>query len=316
MAEIEIALFIIKIAIVFGTVIVLAGLGELLAELTGVYNMGLEGIMAMGAVTAVIIRANGGGELNLALAGAIGVGVVMGIVFAVSTVIVQANQVLSGLALTFIGAGLSGLLGIPYAGRSTGGALPQFKIPVLGDIPYLGDTFFNHNLVVYFAYLILPFIVGFILFRTRHGMNLRSIGENPAAADASGIPLTALRFFYVTVGAALAAAGGAYLTLSLSPTWQEGIIAGRGWIALALVIFARWQPSYIVLGALLFGGVTSFGFVAQARNWGINPFLLGMLPYLSTVAVMIVPIALMGKAKRRLGVGPAALGVAYFREEG
>jgi len=265
---------------------------------------------------AVLILNKTDGQLGLALAGAIGVSALLGIVFAFSTVTLQANQVLSGLALTFLGAGLSGILGEPYAGKHTPGVLATYKIPILGDIPYIGDTFFNHNLVVYFCYLILPIIVSFVLYRTRHGLNMRSIGENPSAADASGIKLKSIRFFYVTIGAALAGAGGAYLTLALSPTWQEGIINGRGWIALALVIFARWKPINVLWGALLFGGVLSIGYVAQARNWGINAYLLSMLPYLSTVLVMIVPIAMMTKAKRRLSMGPTSLGAAYFREEG
>jgi len=316
METISVIFFIIQIAIVSGVVITLPALGELMAELTGMYNMGVEGIMAMGAVTAVIVLNKTNGNLNLAFLTAILVGAALGVIFGIATVYIQANQVLSGLALTFIGAGLSGVLGIPYAGKHTPGTLPAFKIPLLGDIPYVGDAFFNHNLIVYFCYLVLPFIVGFVLYRTRHGMNMRSIGENPSAADASGIAVQPIRFFYVTLGAALASAGGAYLTLALSPTWQEGIINGRGWIALALVIFARWKPFNIIWGALLFGCVLSVGFVAQARNWGINTFLLGMLPYLSTVLIMIVPIAMMEKAKRRLNMGPSALGAQYFREEG
>ena len=316
METITLLLFIIKIAIVTGVVITLAAIGELMAELTGMYNMGVEGIMAMGAVMAVLILNKSNGQMSLALTGAIAVGVLLGILFAFSTVVIQANQVLSGLALTFIGSGLSGILGVPYAGKHTPGTLPTYKIPILGDIPYLGDTFFNHNLIVYFCYLILPCIVSFVLYNTRHGMNMRSIGENPSSADASGIQVKAIRFFYVTLGAALASAGGAYLTLALSPTWQEGIINGRGWIALALVIFARWKPFHVLWGALLFGGVISIGYVAQARDWGINSYLLSMLPYLSTVIIMIVPIAMMAKAKRRLSMGPNALGAAFFREEG
>jgi len=316
METISVILFITKIAIVSGVVITLPAMGELMAELTGMYNMGVEGIMAMGAVTAVLILNKSDGQLSLALTGAIIVGGLMGVLFAVSTVTIQSNQVLSGLALTFIGAGLSGIIGEPYAGKHTPGVLPTYKIPVLGDIPYLGDTFFNHNLMVYFCYFILPIMVSFILYNTRHGMNIRSIGENPTAADASGIQVKAIRFFYVTLGAALAGAGGAYLTLALSPTWQEGIINGRGWIALALVIFARWKPFNILWGALLFGGVISIGFVAQARNWGIDAYLLSMLPYLSTVAIMIIPIAMMAKARRRLSMGPSALGASFFRDEG
>ena len=163
----------------------------------------------------------------------------------------------------------------------------------------LGDPFFNHNLIVYFCYLILPLIVSFILFNTRHGMNLRWIGENASAADASGIQVKAIRNPLCHFGGRVGCFRRRFCSFGALPTWQAGIINGRGWIALALVIFARWKPSRIVWGALLFGGVLSFGYVAQARNWGINAFLLSMLPYLSTLVIMIIPIALMPKANRR-----------------
>jgi ABC-type uncharacterized transport system permease subunit len=315
LATIEVISSILGIAIASGTVIVLAALGELLAELTGVYNMGTEGTMAMGAVTAILVVHSYPGNVSLALLLAMLVGFLMGALFAIAAVIFKADQVLSGLAVLFIGTGLSGRLGVPYAGAPSVAQFQRIPIPILSEIPHLGETFFNQTLVVYIAYLILPVLVGFILYRTRHGMNLRAVGENPAAAEASGISVTRYRFTYVCIGAALAGAGGAYLTLALFPTWQQGVIAGRGWIALALVIFARWKPQGVILGSLLFGGLISFGFVAQARNWGFNPFILSMLPYLVTITFMILTMLLRDRTLRR-GIGPASLGSQYFKEEG
>ena len=306
---------VLGIAIAAGTVIVLAAQGELLAELTGVYNMGVEGIMAMGAVTAILVVHVYPGNVGLAMLLAMLVGDLMGMLFAVAVVVFKGDQVLSGLAIMFIGTGLSGRLGVSYAGAPSVAEFKQIPIPFLSEIPYFGESFFNQTLVVYIAYLILPLVVGFVLYRTRHGMNLRAVGEDPAAAEASGISVAWYRFTYVCVGAALAGAGGAYLTLALSPTWQQGVIAGRGWISLALVIFARWKPQGVILGSLLFGGLISFGFVAQARNWGFNPFFLSMLPYLATITFMILTALLRSRISRR-GIGPASLGSQYFKGEG
>lgn len=312
----EIAASVLKIAIASGTVIVLAALGELLAELTGVYNMGTEGTMAMGAVTAILVVHAFPGNTALAISVAMLVGLSMGVLFGIATVVFKADQVLSGLAILFIGLGLSGRLGVPYAGAPSVAQMQRMRIPLLSEIPHFGEALFDHTIVVYIAYIILPILIGFILYRTRHGMNLRAVGENPAAAEAAGISVSKYRFGYVCVGASLAGAGGAYLTLALFPTWQQGVIAGRGWIALALVIFARWRPWGVVLGAIFFGGLISFGFVAQARNWGLNAFFLSMLPYLSTIAFMIIAMLFRRRALRRVGIGPASLGTQYFREEG
>ncbi|MBI1881821.1 MAG: ABC transporter permease [Chloroflexi bacterium] len=299
-----------------GAVIVLAALGELLAERTGVLNLGLEGIMAMGAVAGIIAVNQFVPNAYLGLLAAILVGLALGAIFAVATVTFKANQTLCGLALTFFGTGLAGWIGASYSGQPAQARFENIPIPLLSDIPLLDKALFNHNLLVYLAYLVLPVIASYLLFRTRHGLNMRAVGENPAAADATGIWVAGMRFLYVCVGAALAAAGGAYLTLAFTPAWTEGVTAGRGWIAIALVIFAGWRPFILVLGALLFGGVTSLGFVAQARGWGISPYLLSMLPYLSTVALILIPCLVRQSAQRRSGSAPAALGVPYFREEG
>jgi simple sugar transport system permease protein len=305
---------IIATAIASGTVIVLAALGELLAERTGVMNLGLEGIMAMGAVTAIITVNEFFPNQFAGLAVAIGVGALLGMLFAIATVTLKANQVLAGLALSFIGTGLAGRLGAPFAGTPAAARFDRIAFGGLSELPYLGRAFFDHNLLTYLAYLILPLIITYTLYRTRHGLNVRSIGENPAAADATGINVDRLRFIYTSIGGALAAVGGAYLTLSFTPAWSEGVTGGRGWIAIALVIFAGWRPFLIVLGALLFGAVTSLGFVAQTQGWGIPSAFLSMLPYLSTILLMILPIVFRRKGQRQVSASPDALGLPYIRE--
>jgi general nucleoside transport system permease protein len=160
----------------------------------------------------------------------------------------------------------------------------------------------------------LPAVFSYLLYRTRHGINLRAIGERPSAADAAGVPVKLIRFVYVLVGVVLASLSGAYLTLAFIPSWSEEMTAGRGWIALALVIFARYSPWKTVVGALFFGAITSFGFVAQSRNWGVPASFFSMLPYLGTIAIMLLPILHRDRIQKRW-LAPAALGTPYYRDE-
>jgi ABC-type uncharacterized transport system permease subunit len=304
---------IITAAVASGAVIVLAALGELLAERSGVQNLGLEGVMAMGAVTALLTeRLVPNPYVGLLVA--ISVGLVLGIVFATATVIIRANQVLCGLGLAFLGTGLAARLGTSVSGWPAPATFPTIRIPILADLPFVGQAVFNQSILVYLAYFILPPVVTFVLYSTRHGMNVRAVGENPGAADVCGISVTGIRFTYTCLGAVLAAMGGAYITLAYTPSWIEGITGGRGWIAIALVIFGAWRPLPVVLGALLFGAVTSVGFVAQVQNWGIPSSFLAMLPYLATIALMAVPALMRSKSARRISTGPAALGTPYYRE--
>jgi simple sugar transport system permease protein len=305
---------IIATAVASGTVIVLAALGEVLAERTGVLNLGLEGIMAMGAVSAIMIVNRLVPNAYIGLLVVILVGLILGGIFAVTTVVFKANQVLAGLALSFIGSGLAGWIGAPYAGQPAQARFEKIPIPYLSDIPIIGNGLFNQNLLTYFAYFILPALISYTIYRTRHGLSIRATGENPLAADTSGINVNRFRFIYSCIGGALAAAGGAYLTLAFTPAWSEGVTSGRGWIAIALVIFAGWRPVLIVLGALLFGGVTSLGFVAQTLNWGIPSSFLSMLPYLSTLLLMIIPIFFKPSDQRRISASPNALGIPFIRE--
>ncbi|WP_323990651.1 ABC transporter permease [Nguyenibacter sp. L1] len=298
-------------AMLAGGVLALAALGEVLAERVGVTNLGVEGLMSMGAVVAIITVVATPhpwlGLLAATLTGAAG-----GMVFAFATVIVRANQVLCGLAVTFLGLGLSATIGHDYAGIPSPVTFGRAPIPLLSAIPVVGPAFFGQNVLVYLIYLLLPAAATQLLFHTRHGLNLRAVGENPAAADAAGIPVASIRFWYVTLGAALAGAAGGYLTLAYVPVWSEGLVAGRGWIALALVIFAGYRPFAATCSGLLFGLITALAYVGQARNWPIAPAFLNMLPYLGTMAFIIVPVVVWHRM-RRIMAAPAALGVPYHR---
>jgi ABC-type uncharacterized transport system permease subunit len=268
--------------------------------------------MAVGAITGIAtVVAVPSPLLGFLLA--LLVGLLTGMVFAVATVYVRANQVLCGLALTLMGTGLAATIGKAYSGMPAPATFAPIAIPYLSDIPLLGRALFTQNILVYLIYIILPLALHYLMFRTRHGLDMRAVGENPAAADAAGIPVQQIRFWYVSAGAALAAGAGAYLTLAFVPSWSEGVVAGRGWIAVALVIFAGYRPLNAVLAALLFGLITSLGFVGQARNWPIAAPVLSMLPYLGTIALIIVPVLAWQKV-RRMMAAPAALGEPYFRD--
>jgi simple sugar transport system permease protein len=303
----------LQTSVLAGGVPALAALGEVLGERVGVINLGVEGLMSMGAVTAVAMVVATSNPY-LGFLAALGVGLACGMLFAFVTVTVRANQVLCGLALTMIGTGLATAVGKPLSGTPIPALFAPLHIPLLSRIPVLGEALFSQNILVYLIYFILPAAFHFLFFHTRHGLNLRAVGENPAAADAAGIPLQRIRFIYVSLGAALAAGAGAYLTLCFVPSWSEGVVAGRGWIAVALVIFAGYRPINAVLAALLFGGITSLGFLGQARNWPVAPAVLSMLPYLGTLVLLIVPVVASPRI-RRLMAAPAALGIPYFRDE-
>ena len=304
---------VLSTALLAGGVLVLGALGEVLAERVGVFNLGLEGLFALGGVTGIIVVAHGAPPLA-GLAAAVLVGALFGAGFAGAVVGLRANQTLCGLALTIAGSGLAAAAGRSYSGQPARAVFGGVTIPGLSDLPVLGRAVFSQNPLVYVIWIVLPLALHWLLYRTRHGMNLRAVGENPAAADAAGVKVGLLRFGYVVAGAGLAGAAGAYLTLAFVPSWSDGITGGRGWIAVALVIFAGFRPLNATLGAFLFGVITALGFVGQARNWPVPPAFLSMLPYLGTIACMIVPALLAGRVGRRL-VAPAALGLPYFRDE-
>ena len=300
---------ILSSAVVSGTPILYAALGELITEKAGVTNLGVEGMMLIGAVSgfmAAIVSSN----TWIGLLAALLAGGLMGLIHAVLTVSLRANQVVSGLALAMFGAGLSGYLGKSYIGIPVADPFRGLGLPLLGELPFLGPVLFRHDILVYLSWVFV-FLLWFFLKRTRPGLYLQAIGENPGAADSLGIHVVALRYIYVIVGGMLCGAGGAYLSLASAPSWLENMTAGRGWIAVALVIFALWRPGRALAGSYLFGGIDALGFHLQAAGVHISHFFLQMLPYIFTITVLT---AVMAKRGGRLAA-PGALGLPYDREE-
>lgn len=297
-------------AVTAGTPILYAALGELITERAGILNLGVEGMMLIGAVTGFMITVQTGNHW-LGFFAAMFFGGLAALIHALLTVTLHANQVVSGLALTMFGTGLSGYLGQKMVGIPLESPFKAFNLLGLGEVPFLGPILFQQDALVYITYLLIP-LSWYFIFRTPAGLNLRAVGENPGAADAAGLNVGLLRYLAILAGGALAGAGGAYLSLAYSPSWVQNMSAGRGWIAVALVIFAIWNPWRALLGAYLFGGIEALGFRLQAVGITISPFFLKMLPYLFTILVLII----VTSSSNRFNMGaPAALGLPYEREE-
>lgn len=289
--------------IMASTPLLLAAAGELVVERSGVLNLGVEGMMLAGAVTAFATTLASGEPHLGVLAGALG-GAALAALFALLAVGLAANQVASGLALTIFGTGLTALVGSPLVGTSAPRLPPLFP-DALAAIPVVGPLLFGHNVLVYLSWLAVP-AISLFLFRTRAGTMLRACGENHEAAHALGHPVRLVRLLAVLFGGAMAGLAGAFLPLAYTPMWVEGMTAGRGWIALALVVFAAWRPWRVLLGAYLFGGVSVLQLHAQGL--GLLPVpsqYLSMLPYLVTILALVVVHA--GPWRRRLEA-PACLG--------
>lgn len=303
-------------AVTAGTPLLFAALGEILTERVGILNLGVEGMMLVGAVVGYIATVQTHNHWVGILA-AMAAGGVMALIHAFLSITMRASQVVSGLALTIFGTGVSSFLGKPYIGQPVPDVFKPVLVPGLSKIPYIGKILFQHDALVYLSFVMVV-ILWVLIYRTRWGLNLRSVGENPAAADSMGIPVYLTRYIYVILGGMLAGIGGAYLSLAYAPSWIENMTAGRGWIAVALVIFALWHPGKALVGAYIFGGVDSLGFRIQALSEkvaflkNISPFFLQMLPYILTILVLIVVTS--ETKKRRVGA-PASLGVPYDREE-
>ena len=274
------------IAVILSSIpIMLAATGELVVERSGVLNLGVEGMMLMGAVIASITVITTGSLFLAVIFGALS-GLLTSIVFGFFALVLATNQVATGLALTIFGTGLSGLIGAEYVGKAIQ-RLEALNIPILSNIPYLGPILFSHNILVYFSFIIV-FIVGWFLLKTKSGLVLRAVGNNHDSAHALGYSVVFIRFCSVMFGGVMAGLGGAFLPLVLTPHWAEGMTAGKGWIALALVVFASWRPLRIPIGALLFSGITVMQLVGQARGWAMPSQFLSMLPYLATIAVLVI----------------------------
>lgn len=297
-------------AIISATPILFAALGEIFTQRSGVMNLGVEGMMLIGAAVGFIVVANTE-SLMLGVLIAIIVGMLAGLLFAFLVVTLQANQVVTGLVLTIFGTGLSGFLGKSVIGLAAPISFQKVPIPFISDIPYIGHIFFNHDILVYSVYLLVP-ICWFIIYRSKAGLELRSVGENPSAADAAGLNVFRIRYLYICIGAGFAGLAGAYLSLAYAPAWAENMTAGRGWIAIVLVIFATWNPSRALIGALIFGGVDVLGFRLQAIGIEVPAFFVRMLPYVFTIMVLTFITYRSEKGKNLM---PKALTLPYDREE-
>jgi simple sugar transport system permease protein len=305
-------------AVFYGTPLYFAALGELLTERSGVLNLGVEGMMLMGAVSASVIASNMSGPswwvLLVAVCAAMIAGALCALVHAFAVITLRINQTVSGLALTILtgAAGLSSYLANVWG--LSGAARVHFdKLDVLGlaDLPVLGPILFGQPLLTYLSWVAAG-VATWYLYRTRMGLHLRAVGESPETADAMGINVVRYRYGHTVVGGALAGVGGAFYSLAIITTWVDGVTSGAGWIAIALVIFGFWRPDLTLVGAYLFGAFSGLGPTLQDRQVDVPPQLLSALPYLITVVVLVVVSS--GSAKRRLGA-PAALGVPYEREE-
>ena len=280
----EIALL-LAAAIASGTPVALAGLGLLLNERAGVLNLGAEGLMLMAAVTGFAVAFNTGSDA-LAFAAGAAAGAVAAAVFGWLVIWLNTNQYATGLALSLFGAGFSAFVGVGLVGKKLEDRGIS-EIPGLSDIPFFGPMLFQQHPMAYAAVLVMALMIVF-LYRTRAGLVLRSIGESPESAHALGYPVRLIRLAAVVAGGALCGVAGAFLSVVYAPMWVEGLVAGRGWIALALTTFATWRPARVLLGAYLFGGVTMLQFHLQGQGVEIASQLLAMLPYLSTILVLVL----------------------------
>ncbi len=303
----EIIISVVQRTLVAGTPLLLGTIGEIISERSGILNLGVEGVMAVGAVTAFIVTHHTGNPW-LGLCAAIVAGMLISMVHAFASVSLQSNQVVSGLALTMLGLGLAGLLGKPYVGKPLAIKINTMPIPFLSDIPIVGPVLFNQSPFFYLA-ILLAIGVWFMLEHTLLGIRIRSAGENPKATETQGVNVSLIRYLSVIAAGGFSAMAGAHLSTSYSRSWIEGMTAGRGWIVIALTIFALWNPLRAVFGAFLFGGIFVLQYMLQPL--GISPNFLAMLPYLATLLVLLVGGL---RDSRRLNA-PAMLAEPYRRGE-
>lgn len=289
-----------------GTVLAIASLGLLINEKAGIVNLGAEGMMLCAAIAGFATVVHTGSDL-LGFAAGMGAGALLALVFGALVIWLNTNQYATGLAVSLFGAGFSAFAGISYV-QERMPERPSFAIPYLTDIPLLGPAFFRHHPLVYLTALFALALIWF-LYRTRSGLVLRSVGENPESAHALGYPVRRIRLAAVVVGGALCGLAGAYISIVYTPLWVEGIVSGKGWIALALTTFATWRPARVLLGAFLFGGVTMLQFHLQGLGVEVPSQFLAMLPYLSTIVVL----ALISRNPQWIRINmPASIGKPFY----
>lgn len=299
--------------VVASTPLLFATLGEIITEKAGHLNLGVEGLMLMGAIMGFVAGYETGNPW-MSILGAIMAGAIGSLIYSILTVSLRANQVVTGLTLTIFGTGFASFMGKNYVGMVVPQQIKDFfvsvHIPILGDIPFIGPIFFQRDIFIYFGYFI-TVISCLYLFKSGIGLNLRAVGESAASADASGINVNLYKYVHICLGGALCGLGGAYMSLVMMSVWQENVVAGRGWIAVALVIFASWNPLKAFLGAFLFGGLSILGFRFQSMGIHISQYWIDMLPYVATVVIIIVS----SRKNKKENQPPADLGNSYFREE-
>ena len=297
-------------AVQSGTTLLYPTIGEIFAERAGILNLGVEGMMIMGAFFGFVVTYITKNPYIGFLAGVLAGGVAA-LIHAFVSITLRGNQVVSGLALTIFGLGFTNFYGQRWINLRSPVTVSQMSIPLLSKIPYIGPIFFQQDALVYTSYVV-AIVMWFILYKTKVGVHLRATGQNARAADAMGVNVYATRYWWTFFGGLLAGAGGAYLTIAYAPFWLDGMTAGRGWIAIALVIFAMWDPLNAMIGAYLFGGIDALQLQLQAVGVTIPSSLLNMLPYLLTLIVIIIA-TLIVRVKHISA--PKELGIPYNREE-
>ena len=305
--------FFLCAAVKAGTCLLYATLGEIISEKVGHLNLGVEGMMQMGAVIGFIAGFTFGNPIAAVLCAALA-GAAGALIYALLTVSFKANQTVTGLTLSIVGVGFAAFFGRDFVGKKVPEAITTFfqpvRLPGLGNIPYIGDIFFNQSVYVYFSYL-LVIAIYIYLYKTKWGLNTRMIGENPVAADASGISVDKYKYFNILLSGALCGLGGAFLSLVYISVYPVDVVGGRGWIAVCLVIFAMWNPGKAMLGAYFFGALDIASFWLQKYSLPVSIYLFTALPYLATVFVLVFTSMRKNGNKKE----PAWLGKNYFKED-
>ncbi len=297
-------------AVKMGTPILFGTLGGVISERAGVINLGMEGLMLIGALTSFVVKLYTGSTI-LAVSAAAFVAGAATFLHALVCISMRASQIASGLALTMFGTGVSGLLGDSLTGKTVA-PLMDIKLPILSSIPLIGKIFFMQDALVYFSYISVA-VIWYLLFYTRIGLNIRSMGEAPEVCDSIGLSVMKYRYAAVIIGGMMVGIGGAYFPMVLTSFWVDNLTAGRGWIAVALVIFAFWHPGKAMFGAYLFGAAISLQLRLQLIDIKISPYFLAMFPFILTIIALI--IATIRNNKKKIAVMPASLGEAFFRGE-
>ena len=301
---------IIVAAISGGTTLLFAVLGGILNEKAGIINLGTEGIMLVGAVMAAIMFFQTQ-NIFLTLVATVVASGILGFVHAFLCITLRTNQIVSGLAITLFGSGFSAYIGKSVAGMPISVSIPTLDLPFINSIPYIGPIFSGLNMFILCS-IVLSILLYVYMYKTSWGLHLKAVGDNPSTSDAMGISVVRIRYFHVIAGSMLMGIAGFYLVMVYSPAWIEGMTSGRGWIAIALIIFARWNPIYALFGAYFFGGLDSLGFRMQLFDLDIPTYFLKMIPYIATIAVLMF---IGWKNRNKPAIEPQSLGTPYFREQ-